>query len=75
MERTDGYIYGIVRLGRGLMPSYRRIPPSDRWAVVNYVRYLQDGGDPIPVELPGGVQPSQDQFNTTDASADSQGQE
>ena len=39
--RSDGYIYAIVKAGRGLMPSYRRIPPADRWAVVTYVRQLQ----------------------------------
>lgn len=77
VDRTDGYIYAIVRLGRGLMPSYRRIPPQDRWAVVNYVRHLQQSGEPIPVELPGTVQPASDQFNTTGASAgqDTAGQE
>lgn len=57
VERSDGYLYGIIRVGRGLMPSYRRIPPSDRWAVVHYLRYMQGGGDPIEVSLPGGVQP------------------
>lgn len=56
--RSDGYIYAIIRLGRGLMPSYQRIPTEKRWAVVNYIRHLQGGGDPIPVELPGLVQPT-----------------
>ncbi len=65
--RTDGYIYALVRVGRGLMPSYQRIPPRDRWAVVNYVRYLQQDGQPIPVQLPGTVQPGLDQFNTAGA--------
>ena len=64
VERTDGYIYAVVRVGRGLMPSYARVTPSERWAVVNYVRHLQDGGAPIPVDLPGTIQPRQDQFNT-----------
>lgn len=41
--RSDGYIYAVVKAGRGLMPAYRRIPPVDRWAVVNYVRALQQG--------------------------------
>lgn len=62
--RSDGYIYAIIRIGRGLMPSYRRIPTQERWAVVSYLRYLQGGGDPIAVELPGLVQPGGDQFNT-----------
>jgi mono/diheme cytochrome c family protein len=41
VDRTDGYLYAVTRVGRGLMPAYQRIPPSDRWAVVNYMRYLQ----------------------------------
>ena len=40
-NRTDGYIFGIIRNGRGLMPSYNRIEEADRWDVVNYVRGLQ----------------------------------
>lgn len=47
VDRTDGYLYAITRVGRGLMPPYQRIPPSDRWAVVNYMRYLQQT-DPQP---------------------------
>jgi mono/diheme cytochrome c family protein len=39
--RTDGYIFGMIRNGRGLMPNYNRIEESDRWDVVNYVRGLQ----------------------------------
>lgn len=38
----DGYIYGIIRVGRGLMPAYgHRIGHFDRWHIVNYVRQLQ----------------------------------
>jgi mono/diheme cytochrome c family protein len=40
-KRTDGYIYGMIRNGRGLMPNYNRIEETDRWDVVNYVRGLQ----------------------------------
>jgi mono/diheme cytochrome c family protein len=39
--RTDGYIWGMIRNGRGLMPSYNRIEEMERWDVVNYVRGLQ----------------------------------
>lgn len=56
--RSDGYIYAIVRVGRGLMPSYQRIPPRDRWAVVHYIRYLQQGNAPMQVSIPGGVIPA-----------------
>ncbi|MBV8818350.1 MAG: cytochrome c [Acidobacteriaceae bacterium] len=41
-ERSDGYIYAMIRGGRGLMPPYGdKIPEQDRWAIVNYVRTLQ----------------------------------
>jgi len=39
--RSDGYIFGMIRNGRGLMPSYNRIEEMDRWDVVNYLRGLQ----------------------------------
>lgn len=39
--RSDGYIYGMMRNGRGAMPTYNRIEEMDRWDVVNYVRALQ----------------------------------
>jgi len=41
---TDGHIYATISLGRGRMPSYRRITPEDRWHVVNYVRDLNGQG-------------------------------
>jgi mono/diheme cytochrome c family protein len=39
--RSDGYLFGMIRNGRGLMPSYNRIEEPDRWDVVNYLRGLQ----------------------------------
>ena len=44
---ADGYIFGIIRNGRGLMPTYNRIEEMERWDVVNYVRGLQ-GRYPVP---------------------------
>jgi mono/diheme cytochrome c family protein len=40
---SDGYIYSIIRYGRGVMPRYGdKIPaPADRWAIVSHVRRLQ----------------------------------
>jgi mono/diheme cytochrome c family protein len=40
---TDGYIYSIIRYGRGLMPRYgdKVYDPMARWAIVNHVRKLQ----------------------------------
>jgi mono/diheme cytochrome c family protein len=60
VARTDGYIYGMIRNGRGLMPSYARIEELDRWDIVNYVRTLQAGSvagaakpDTSPAGYPG----------------------
>ncbi len=37
--RSDGYIYGVIRVGRGLMPPYGdRMPEADMWATVAYLR-------------------------------------
>jgi mono/diheme cytochrome c family protein len=38
---SDGYLFGIIRNGRGLMPSYNRIEEPTRWDIVNYIRTLQ----------------------------------
>ena len=47
--RSDGYIFGMIRNGRGLMPSYNRIEDADRWDVVNYLRGLQGSlGKTVP---------------------------
>ncbi len=56
--RTDGYIYGMIRNGRNLMPTYDRIEDMDRWDVVNYVRALQGKiagvvADTTPIGFPG----------------------
>lgn len=40
--RTDGYIFGMMTVGRGIMPPYgHQIAFYDRWNIVNYVRVLQ----------------------------------
>jgi mono/diheme cytochrome c family protein len=61
LARTDGYIYGMITVGRGIMPAYgHQIAHFDRWNVVNYVRQLQgrtpaapaDGAAP-PAPAPG----------------------
>jgi mono/diheme cytochrome c family protein len=55
--RSDGYIFGMIRNGRGLMPSYDRIEEMHRWDVVNYLKGLQGRlGRPVaqgPVGVPG----------------------
>lgn len=56
-NRTDGYLFGIIRNGRGLMPTYGRIEELDRWDVVNYMRALQGragvAADTSPAGTPG----------------------
>lgn len=47
---SDPYIYGMIRVGRGLMPAYGfRIPHFDRWMIVNYVRKLQRDAGNLPM--------------------------
>ena len=51
--RTDGYIYGMITVGRGIMPAYgHQIAHYDRWNVVNYIRQLQGR---IPPASPGSA--------------------
>ena len=52
---SDGYIYGIMRVGRGLMPPYgHQISHFDRWNIVNYVRVLQRQAGNEPDVAGGG---------------------
>jgi mono/diheme cytochrome c family protein len=53
---SDGYIYSIIRYGRGVMPRYgdKLVVPAERWAVVGHVRKLQSqspggAGDATPI--------------------------
>ena len=42
LKYPDGQIFDIMTNGMGLMPSYRwPIPPSDRWAIIAYIRELE----------------------------------
>ena len=44
---TDGYLYTLIRVGRGIMPAYgHQIGHFDRWHIVNFLRELQ--GPPAP---------------------------
>jgi mono/diheme cytochrome c family protein len=41
-DLPDGYLYGVIRNGILLMPSYAdAMSPSERWQVVLFVRSLQ----------------------------------
>jgi mono/diheme cytochrome c family protein len=53
---SDGYIFGMIRNGRGLMPPYNRIEESDRWDLINYLRAIQANAanaPAIPLGRPG----------------------
>jgi mono/diheme cytochrome c family protein len=42
LKYPDGQIFDVITNGMGLMPSYRwPVPPSDRWAIIAYVRELE----------------------------------
>ncbi|HSH45548.1 MAG TPA: cytochrome c [Longimicrobiales bacterium] len=71
VNRSDGYLYAIMKAGRGLMPSYRRIPPQDRWAVVSYVRQLQ-GQAAAPAQA---AAPGQAEDEPAATAAESEGQD
>jgi mono/diheme cytochrome c family protein len=47
---SDGYIYSIIRYGRGVMPRYGdKVPiPAERWAIVSLVRRLQAESAVVP---------------------------
>lgn len=53
---SDGYLYSIIRYGRGVMPRYgdKVYLPGDRWAIVNHLRKLQ-GQAPLGPEPAGAV--------------------
>ena len=58
--RSDGYLYSIIRYGRGVMPRYgdKVYRPADRWAIVNYLRTLQSGAPatvPAPAAAPAAA--------------------
>lgn len=55
--RSDGYLYGIIAVGRGLMPPYGwALSHDDRWAVVAYVRRLQQQAGAQPAaEVPSAA--------------------
>jgi mono/diheme cytochrome c family protein len=51
---TDGYIFGMIRNGRGMMPTYNRIEEMDRWDIVNYLRSIQGKLPGIPADTSHG---------------------
>jgi mono/diheme cytochrome c family protein len=69
---SDGYIYSIIRYGRGVMPRYgdKVYLPADRWAIVNHVRKLQaqtPPGAPEPKEAAAPIPPAPSATGSTGA--------
>lgn len=54
---SEGYLYAIIRYGRGVMPRYgdKIFNPTLRWEVVNYLRMLQTQGTPAPAAAQGAT--------------------
>lgn len=49
---SDGRIYHVITMGQNLMPSYSsQLDPTERWAVINYVRVLQRALNPTAQDL------------------------
>jgi mono/diheme cytochrome c family protein len=64
--RSDGYLYGVIRVGRGLMPAYgARITHNDRWAVVHYLRQIQGTAGTAPQPAAVAAPPVEMQQSTT----------
>ena len=39
---TDGYIYGVIDYGRGIMAAVGwKLSPTEHWDLINYVRHVQ----------------------------------
>ena len=58
INRSDGYLYAIIRAGRGLMPAYgARMTHIERWSVVNYVNQLQANAGAAGVTAPAAGTP------------------
>ena len=68
---SDGYLYSIIRYGRGVMPRYgdKVYLPADRWAIVSHLRKLQ-AASPAPQEPAGaavGIPPAPSATGSTSA--------
>ena len=45
---ADGQMFKVVTHGQGLMSGYGyNIPVNDRWAIIAYVRALQEARKPV----------------------------
>ena len=60
-QYPDGMLYHVIAPGKGLMSGYgASIPVRDRWAIVAYVRALQDSKKPSAAPEPDGDTPTEE---------------
>jgi mono/diheme cytochrome c family protein len=59
LKYPDGQIFDVITNGVGLMSGYKwPIPPADRWAIVAYVREMQQDRLARAASAPASAQPS-----------------
>jgi mono/diheme cytochrome c family protein len=57
LKYPDGQIFDVITNGKGLMAGYRwPIPPGDRWAIIAYVRELEQKRLARAAAAPPGVE-------------------
>lgn len=56
LGRSEGYIYAISTVGRGLMPAYDRVQAEKRWAIAHYVKSLQGQAGAVAAPAAPAVQ-------------------
>jgi len=58
-DENDGAIFRTITEGKGRMPAYAaQIPERDRWAIVTWVRVLQEMGAAAEVKQPSPAPPT-----------------
>jgi hypothetical protein len=63
-EVPNGYLYDVITNGFGAMLGYSaQIPPSDRWAIVAYIRALQLSRHAPVSDLPPALRDKLDKLN------------
>ncbi len=50
---APGYFFDVITRGFGAMPDYRdQVPVRDRWAIIAYIRALQESQDARQEDVP-----------------------
>jgi len=53
-QAPSGYLFDVTSRGFGVMPDYAtQVPPTDRWAIVAYIRVLQRSQRATLADVPG----------------------